>query len=416
MKLLVVLMLFIHISTTLHRIPLVKVQSIRHQLRQKNELEEFWLHHQPYVFAKKYKQCFPEQVSLTAGPTAEYLVDYMNAQYYGVISVGTPPQNFSVVFDTGSSNFWVPSCFCISDACNIHENFKPFLSTTYEHVGKTFSIHYGTGQLVGVIGKDTLQISNMTIEGQDFGQSINEPGRTFVLAQFDGVLGLGYPALAVGNAVPVFDQIIKQKLLDKPIFSFHLNKDEDFQYGGELILGGIDNTLYRGPIHWIPITQKGYWQIRLENIKVHGKIQFCPNGCEAIVDSGTSLITGPSADIKELQKFIGATPMLFGEYAVDCKSLSSLPSVTFTIGHRDYTITPEQYVIKEQSETSAVCLAGFQPMDLSTKSGPLWILGDIFMSKFYSVFDREHDRVGLAKSNKKRHRHQDTQTLVSTNL
>lgn len=69
-----------------------------------------------------------------------------------------------------------------------------------------------------------MQIGNLTIVGQDFGQSIMEPGRTFVLAQFDGVLGLGYPSLAVGNSVPVFDRIMDQQLLDKPIFSFHLNK------------------------------------------------------------------------------------------------------------------------------------------------------------------------------------------------
>ncbi|XP_040197509.1 cathepsin E-like [Rana temporaria] len=414
MKLIIVLTLFIHISTALHRIPLVKVHSIRHQLRQKNKLEEFWLNHQPHVFAQKYKQCFSEQVSLTVWPTSEYLFDYMNAQYYGTISIGTPPQNFSVVFDTGSSNLWVPSSYCISEACTVHTTFKSFLSKSYEHNGRTFSIHYGTGQLVAMMGKDTLQISNMTIVGQDFGESINEPGKTFVLAKFDGVLGLGYPALAAGNAKPVFDRMMELQQVDKSIFSFHLNKDDDFQYGGELILGGIDDTLYKGPIHWINITKKGYWQIKLENIKVNGKVQFCPNGCEAIVDSGTSLITGPSVDVKKLQKIIGGTPMLFNEYSVGCKDWSSLPSVTFTIEQRDYTITPEQYVIKEQTEKSVMCLTGFQPMDFSTNSGTLWILGDIFMSKFYSVFDRENDRIGLAKARKKKHTQQDTKTLVST--
>ncbi|XP_075061437.1 cathepsin E-A-like [Mixophyes fleayi] len=416
MKLAIVLVISFHISTPLQRIPLVKVRSIQNNLRQRNELDDFWLQHQSHIFAQKYSQCFPEHLSLVAGSTSEYLFDYMNAQYYGVISIGTPPQKFNVVFDTGSSNFWIPSSFCISEACNVHKKFSSYLSTSYKHIGTTFSIHYGTGQLVGITGKDTLQISNLTIEGQDFGQSILEPGRTFVLAQFDGVLGLGYPSLAVGSAVPVFDQIMKQNLVQEPIFSFHLNKDDDNQYGGELILGGIDKSLYKGPIHWIPLTEKGYWQIRLDNIKVRGEIAFCPNGCEAIIDSGTSLITGPSADIKLLQKLIGASPLSFGEFAVDCEEASSLPIVTFTIGQKDYTITPTQYVLQEHMGKSPLCLSGFQPMDLPTNHGPLWILGDIFMSKFYSVFDRVHDRVGLAKSCKKKHQFPDTETSKSSTL
>ncbi|XP_069811987.1 cathepsin E-like [Dendropsophus ebraccatus] len=403
MKPTILLVVCIHITTALQRIPLVKVQTIRHQLRQRNELEDFWLHHQPLVLAQKYAHCFPDSVSLASGSAAEYLFDYMNAQYFGQISLGTPPQNFSVVFDTGSSNFWIPSSFCISEACQVHEKFHCCRSSSYQHGGKTFSIHYGTGQLVGITGKDTLRISNLTIVGQDFGQSVMEPGRTFVLAQFDGVLGLGYPSLAVGNAVPVFDQIMKQKLVDKPIFSIYLNKDDSYEHGGELILGGIDNSLYKGPIHWIPLTDKGYWQIRLDSIKVHGKVVFCPNGCEAIVDSGTSLITGPTADVQKLQKLIGATPMLFSEYIVDCKRITNLPTVTFTIDKRDYTITSEQYVMKEHTQRSTQCLTGFQPLDMSSKSGKLWILGDTFMSKFYSIFDRENNRVGLAKSCKRKH-------------
>lgn len=70
----------------------------------------------------------------------------------------------------------------------------------------------------------TKQISNISIKGQDFGESVFEPGATFVLAHFDGILGLGYPSLAVANALPVFDSIMNQNLIEEPIFSFYLKR------------------------------------------------------------------------------------------------------------------------------------------------------------------------------------------------
>ncbi|NXS52840.1 CATEA protein, partial [Brachypteracias leptosomus] len=379
------------------RIPLVRFKSIKKQLKEKGELEEFLRNHHPDIFARRYLHCFPADIALSVGAASERLYDYMNAQYYGVVSVGTPPQTFTVVFDTGSSNFWVPSAYCISEACRMHQKFKSFLSVSYEHGGEAFSLQYGTGQLLGVAGKDTLQISNISIKGQDFGESVFEPGVTFALAHFDGVLGLGYPSLAVGNALPVFDSIMNQQLVEEPVFSFYLKRGDDTENGGVLILGGIDHSLYKGSIHWVPVTEKSYWQIHLNNIKIQGRVEFCSHGCEAIVDSGTSLITGPSSQIRRLQEYIGASPSHTGEFLVDCRRLSSLPHISFTIGHHEYKLTAEQYIIKSIEEQT-FCMSGFQSLDIPTRAGPLWILGDVFMSAFYCIFDRGNDRVGFAKA------------------
>ncbi|XP_015667270.2 cathepsin E-like [Protobothrops mucrosquamatus] len=397
MKFLLVTLVYIPFMTALIRIPLVQFNSIQTVLRKRGELEQFWRNNLPERFAQKYHPCFPSDIFLSMRIAKEKLHNYMNAQYYGEVSIGTPPQKFYVIFDTGSADLWVPSIYCMSDACLKHNKFESFMSHSYQYGGRQFSLRYGTGHLMGISSKDVVQISNISIEDQDFGESLLEPGNTFVSAYFDGVLGLAYPNLSVVEAIPVFDNMMRQNLVEQPVFSFFLNRDGT-KDGGELIFGGIDHSLYNGPIYWIPVSRKMYWQIPLENVKIQGQIAACKNGCEAIVDSGTSLITGPLLDINKLQAKIGAVPSSSGEFLVDCRRLSSLPSISFTIGQKEFTLTPKQYTIKEKSRYETLCYSGFQSLDLISNKGPLWILGDVFMSAFYTVFDRGHDRVGFAKS------------------
>ncbi|XP_066580088.1 nothepsin isoform X2 [Amia ocellicauda] len=379
------------------RVPLRRFSSLRSELRATQQLDSFLRDHQPDVFARRYSQCYPTRLPTSSlRTTRETLYNFMDAQYYGELSIGTPPQNFTVVFDTGSSNLWVPSVYCVSDACNTHRRFRSFESATYSHGEKTFSIHYGSGHLLGVVAMDILKIGNLVVTDQEFGESVFEPGFTFVLAKFDGVLGLGYPSLAEAGSTPVFDNILSQSLVKHPVFSFFLSRGTEDS--GELILGGVDESLYRGPINWVPVTEKTYWQIKIDNIKVQGEMAFCASGCQAIVDTGTSLITGPTKHILKLQELIGATPALQGEFQIDCARLSSLPQVEFTIQDVEYKLAAESYVRKEMYGGKHICYSGFQAVDIHTASGPLWILGDVFISEFYSIFDRGNDRVGFARA------------------
>uniref|UniRef100_A0A665TFF2 Cathepsin E-like n=1 Tax=Echeneis naucrates TaxID=173247 RepID=A0A665TFF2_ECHNA len=371
------------------RVPLRRVRSIRSQLRAEGLLEEFMKHHRPDAFNRRYAQCFPPGTpSLRLGRSSEKIYNFMDAQYYGEISLGTPEQNFSVVFDTGSADLWVPSTYCVSQACASHRHFRAFESTSFHHDGRMFGIHYGSGHLLGVMARETLKIGHLTTLNQEFGESVYEPGAAFVFARFDGVLGMGYPSLAEILGNPVFDNMMAQKIVDEPVFSFYLSRNSGSSPEGELLLGGADETKYSGPITWIPVTVKGYWQIKVGQ----GIGSFCPRGCQAIVDTGTSLIAGPTSDIINLQQLIGATPTNIGEYLIDCVRLPSLPHVTFVLAGAEFTLTAEHYVRKEMLGDRMLCFSGFQALDIISSQGPLWILGDVFQTR--TTVSSTEDRTG----------------------
>ncbi|XP_005540681.3 cathepsin E isoform X1 [Macaca fascicularis] len=373
---------------SLHRVPLRRHPSLKKKLRARSQLSEFWKSQNLDMIQ------FTESCSMDQSAN-EPLINYLDMEYFGTISIGSPPQNFTVIFDTGSSNLWVPSVYCTSPACKTHTRFQPSQSSTYSQPGQSFSIQYGTGSLSGIIGADQVSVEGLTVVGQQFGESVTEPGQTFVDAEFDGILGLGYPSLAVGGVTPVFDNMMAQNLVDLPMFSVYMSSNPEGGAGSELIFGGYDHSHFSGSLNWVPVTKQGYWQIALDNIQVGGTVMFCSEGCQAIVDTGTSLITGPSDKIKQLQNAIGAAPV-DGEYAVECANLNVMPDVTFTINGVPYTLSPTAYTLLDFVDGMQFCSSGFQGLDIHPPAGPLWILGDVFIRKFYSVFDRGNNRVGLA--------------------
>nr|QFF92507.1 cathepsin E [Rhodeus uyekii] len=386
-------------AQALVRVPLSRMPSMRSRLRATHQLNEFLRDHQPDVFSRRYAQCYPTQHYLnTGGRAKERLYNFMDMQFFGQISLGKPEQNFTVVFDTGSSDLWIPSSYCVSEACVTHNKFKAFESSTYTQQGQLFGIHYGSGHLLGMMAREELKVGSLTVQDQAFGEALYEPSYSFVLFQFDGILGLGFPQLAQVLGSPVFDSMIKQGVLDEPVFSFYL-KSNGSAFGGELLFGGVDEARFVPPIIWVPVTQKGYWQIRLNGVKIQGALRFCYDsneGCQAIVDTGTSMIGGPERDILLLQQFIGATPSPGGEYILDCARISSLPAVSFLINGVEFPLTGEQYVRKELLNNKEICFSGFQAIDTLSSAGSFWILGDVFLSQYYSIYDRGHSRVGFA--------------------
>lgn len=324
---------------------------------------------------------------------SEIIKDYANAQYYGTVKIGSPPQEFQVIYDTGSSNLWVPEVGCVHCGYKwIHggkNKYDSDASQSFVEDGRDFSIQYGSGAVSGVFAEDSVILADdIEVKNQKFATIHDAAGMgiAFTFAYFDGILGLGFDSISVGGVETVFHQAIEQGAVEKPMFAFYLGDNAD----GELTFGGYDDTKFEGDLSWVSLSDATYWRINTDGVKIG---LFSSGPSDAIVDSGTSLITGPSKDILAIALEIGAKPTITGQYTIDCEKVDDIPEITWTIDGKDYPVPGKDLVIS----AAGTCLFAMMGMDFP-KPGPQWILGDVFMRKYYTVFDYEEERVGFAKA------------------
>jgi hypothetical protein len=316
--------------------------------------------------------------------------DFMNAQFYGEISVGSPPQTVSVIFDTGSSNLWVPNKKPLFTRHRIYRHEK---SVTYSKNGTTFKIEYGSGPVSGYFSRDDVKLGTLVLKQYNFAEvdNVKGLGPAYYIGKFDGILGLGFDSIVSGGGPSPFGALVASGQLEKPEFAFYLGNMEE----GELVLGGTDPQHYEGSFTIVPLIALTYWEVALGGISVgKGRIQSATT--RVIVDSGTSLLAGPVNEVRRIALLVGATPLIRGEWAMDCEKAKTAPSISFRLGNTDFELTAADYVMDLQG----VCLLGIMGINIPPPNGPLWILGDVFMRKYYTVFDWGGKQLRIAKSTK----------------
>mmetsp|Transcript_31594 Transcript_31594/g.94076 ORF Transcript_31594/g.94076 Transcript_31594/m.94076 type:complete len:492 (-) Transcript_31594:32-1507(-) len=357
------------------------------------------------------------------------LLNNNNSQYYGDFTLGNPKQRFTAVFDTGSSVTWVPGAKCRSTTCQEHHRFGASASAPS---GRSSGIiHYGTGEVkyensedsmtfcdshdnAGCHGKESRQLR---VPNQPFGTATDQTDYPFRILPFDGILGLAPSA----NSGSVLHQLKAAKALPRNIMGVYLS--EDTHRSGSLSFGGVEpqHIAQGSPLHWHRIQGSSEWRLQLKDVVVDGKpLHLCdkrPGGtCPAIMDTGSSLVTGPTGEIEKLLEKISTSK--------DCQGVEKMPDVGIQLVDRQgkvvtYPLTPDDYVLRTQDEVPGSgdsgyfkefpllgrggkapeiqnhCEPGIGVMDVP---GRKWVLGDTFLRRYYSIYDDDRGLVGLVRS------------------
>lgn len=319
-------------------------------------------------------------------------------QYYGPLYFGSPPKPFKVVFDTGSSWTWLNHVAC--EYCHEAEAFNPTDSSTFEDSDQEFELQYGMGSGKARLGYDTVSL------GLHEGQVTRQP---FLLmletADFDGLQadglvvsprqGLSFAKLSSGYRT-LLDSLKAQGVIHEAVFAFYLsdNSDSSIELSSSLSFGSWDLDKYAlSDLTYVAVrAETGYWAVQLTAFTIANE-NVAENSL-AIIDSGTSLITTPLGTFWTITNLI--CKLVTCEDSLDLIVFAcpngeekGLPDLSFTLEGTEFPLSPKQYILKEEG----YCVVLIYPLDFS-----VYILGDVFMRAYYTVFDAEHSRIGLANS------------------
>ncbi|KAI1474913.1 acid protease [Daldinia eschscholtzii] len=294
------------------------------------------------------------------------------------VSLGTPAQEFDLLLDSGSSDFWIFGPDPRGINCEIYHCFHPENSTTAKlKEGYTWSIHYvdGTGY-EGIVYDEVAKIGGLTIENQAIGVQVTED--TSLSLDIGGIVGLGFGKINTIKPVKQktwFENI--QSSLDAPLFTVDLYREKEGTYN----FGFIDESLYTGDIAYSDVdSSRGFWEITSSGWGIND--EFNSENWKAIVDTGTSLNYLPEDVANAWYDSIpGKTYSFLGIKVFDCNA--KLPSFTFAIGDSRLTIPSEALNYGKVIKGGSICAAAIQPasdLDFS-------ILGDTTLQSTFAVFD-----------------------------
>ncbi|KAG1871567.1 aspartic peptidase domain-containing protein, partial [Suillus subluteus] len=296
-----------------------------------------------------------------------------DSSYSGVVSIGTPPQNFNLVLDTGSSDLWVATTSCTSCGSDIPE-FNPSKSSTYKATSSQLEINYGSGSAQGIVAQDSVTFGSFEMSQELLAVTNITSG--LIDDGLSGIMGLGFASISALQTTPFWEALYNANDLAEPLFSFYLERyvNQANQIstapGGVLTLGGTNSSLYNGSIEYLNLTV----------VTVQDKtIAIDPLSGLAAIDTGTTLIGAPTP----IAASIWPNLYLLRRYKW------AISPLDMNLGTLNDTMTGNA------DATSQMCAGGI--FDIGIGGVPAWIVGDTFLKNVYSVFRASPAAVGFAQ-------------------
>jgi hypothetical protein len=314
--------------------------------------------------------------------------------YWGEIEMGTPRQTFTVIFDTGSGNLILPATDCDSASCKRHKMYDPKSSSSSKQIedaggnpsagvemgdGKA-TITFGTGEVEGHFFEDEFCLGDACTKARFVG-AFSETDNPFMSTEFDGILGLGFSDLSMGPSFNIVEDLKSSGALPENKFSVYLSDEGE----SEITFGGYKPEFILSNVVWAPVSHQSYWQVAIDDVMFNNApTGLCGDGCQVAVDTGTSLLAGPTDVMEALDEKLGVKS--------DCSNFDQLPMLGFSLNGQVLNLRPADYV----DRTEDGCSTSLMTLDVPPPKGPLFIFGDPFLRRFVTVYDMDGPSVGFA--------------------
>ncbi|GAA5890709.1 hypothetical protein JCM6882_000632 [Rhodosporidiobolus microsporus] len=330
----------------------------------------------------------------------------LDIMIHGPVSVGTPGQDFQLLFDTGSSDMWV---YSKGTGATEPEWDADRSSTAITRPYVPWSIQYGKGEQTGYLHQDTVTVGGYTVNDTIFAAATSLHS-AFNSYPISGIFGLGFGSIASSGYAPWFERLINEGRVDEQYFGIYFvraqdqvgNSPQGSLPGAQLCSGCVDSTKYTGDITWCPVTSDTFWAVQSEGFAINGSV-VPSTRMRAVIDSGTTLIMVPSSVAEAFYAQIPSaspSPARDGSYIIPCSTPMSSLGLVFE--GRLFEIPPED-LVRAVSLDGRQCILTIAAGDVRDADGEfVAVIGGVFLKNAYSIYSYSHNgapAVGFATSN-----------------